>query len=121
MKKRDPDLLLYHAPLLRQGMTTPIAMRDVVFALMPATAASMWFFGISAVLVLASCIAGAVLAEWLFARRDERGQSLRDGDLLLFRYCSLAAVRTWLAHPGSPASSPPAPKPSRNDRLSNAI
>ena len=65
MKKRDPDLLLYHAPLLRQGMTTPIAMRDVVFALMPATAASMWFFGISAVLVLASCIAGAVLAPLL--------------------------------------------------------
>lgn len=78
MKKRDPDLLLYHAPLLRQGMTTPSAMRDVVFALMPATAASMWFFGISAVLVLASCIAGAVLAEWLFAQRDARGQSLQD-------------------------------------------
>lgn len=78
MKKRDPDLLLYHAPLLRQGMTTPSAMRDVVFALMPATAASMWFFGISAVLVLASCIAGAVLAEWLFAQRQPRAESLGD-------------------------------------------
>ena len=78
MKKRDPDLLLYHAPLLRQGMTTPSAMRDVVLALLPATAASMWFFGISAVLVLASCIAGAVLAEWLFTPRHARGQSLKD-------------------------------------------
>jgi electron transport complex protein RnfD len=69
VKKRDPDLLLFHAPLLRQGMTTPSAMRDVLYALAPATAASMWFFGISAALVLGACIAGSVLAEWLFASR----------------------------------------------------
>ena len=48
MSKREPDLLLFHAPLLRQGMTTPGAMRDVLYALAPATAASFWFFGISA-------------------------------------------------------------------------
>jgi electron transport complex protein RnfD len=83
VKKRDPDLLLFHAPLLRQGMTTPSAMRDVIWALMPATAASMWFFGISAVLVLSSCIAGAVLAEWLFAPRAARGESLRDSTGIL--------------------------------------
>ena len=78
MKKRDPDLLLFHAPLLRQGMTTPKAMRDVIYALLPATGAALWFFGLSAVLLLVSCIAGAVLAEWVFANREERGQSLRD-------------------------------------------
>lgn len=78
MKKQDPDLLLFHAPLLRQGMTTPKAMRDVIYALLPATAASLWFFGLSAVLVLGSCIAGAVLAEWVFANKADRGESLRD-------------------------------------------
>ena len=83
MKKSDPDLLLFHAPLLRQGMTTPSAMRDVLYALLPATAASMWFFGISAVLVLGTCIAGAVLAEWLFAGREARGESLRDASGVL--------------------------------------
>ena len=41
MKRKDPDLLLLHAPLLRQGMTTPKAMRDVIYALLPATAASI--------------------------------------------------------------------------------
>jgi electron transport complex protein RnfD len=59
-------------------MTTPSAMRDVLFALAPATAASLWFFGISAALVLGSSIAGAVIAEWLFAARASRGESLRD-------------------------------------------
>ncbi|MEJ2128853.1 MAG: RnfABCDGE type electron transport complex subunit D [Woeseiaceae bacterium] len=83
MKKSDPDLLLFHAPLLRQGMTTPSAMRDVLIALAPATAAAMWFFGISAVLVLGSCIAGALIAEWLFAKRDVRGESLRDASCIL--------------------------------------
>src|SRR5210317_1109098 len=59
-------------------MTTPKAMRDVIYALLPATGAALWFFGLSAVLLLVSCIAGAVLAEWVFANREERGQSLRD-------------------------------------------
>ena len=83
MKNRDPDLLLFHAPLLRQGMTTPKAMRDVLIALAPATAASMWFFGLSAVLVLGTCIAGASAAEWLFADKQERGESLRDASGIL--------------------------------------
>ena len=83
MKQRDPDLLLFHAPLLRQGMTTPKAMRDVLLALAPATLASIWFFGLSAILVLASCIGGAVAAEWLFADRQARGESLRDASGVL--------------------------------------
>ena len=83
MKKRDPDLLLFHAPLLRQGMTTPKAMRDVIYALLPATGASLWFFGLSAVLVIGSCIAGSILAEWLFAARETRGESLRDATAIL--------------------------------------
>jgi len=83
VKNRDPDLLLFHAPLLRQGMTTPKAMRDVLYALLPATLASLWFFGLSAALVLGACIAGAVLAEWVFADRAERGESLRDASGIL--------------------------------------
>ena len=83
MKRRDPDLLLFHAPLLRQGMTTPKAMRDVLYALAPATGASLWFFGLSAALILGTCIAGAVLAEWLFADQEARGESLRDASGIL--------------------------------------
>ena len=83
MKKQDPDLLLFHAPLLRQGVSTPKAMRDVLYALMPATGASLWFFGLSAALVLGASIAGAVFAEWLFANREARSESLRDASGVL--------------------------------------
>jgi electron transport complex protein RnfD len=58
-------------------------MRDVIYALLPATGAALWYFGISAVLVLAASIIGAVLAEWVFAARAVRGQSLKDGTGIL--------------------------------------
>jgi electron transport complex protein RnfD len=59
-------------------MTTPTAMRDVIVALLPATGAAVWYFGISALLLIGACIIGSVLAEWLFAPRATRGHSLRD-------------------------------------------
>ena len=83
MSRKDPDLLLFHAPLLRQGMTTPTAMRDVIVALLPATGAAVWFFGLSALLVLGASIIGAVLAEWLFAPRATKGTSLHDATGIL--------------------------------------
>jgi electron transport complex protein RnfD len=64
-------------------MTTPKAMRDVLYALLPATAAALWFFGLSAVLILGACIAGAVLAEWLFGSGPARAESLRDASGIL--------------------------------------
>jgi electron transport complex protein RnfD len=83
VKNRDPKLLLFHAPLLRQDMTTPTVMRDVIIALLPATGAALWYFGMSAVLVLSASIIGAVAAEWAFAPRDGRGRSLLDGSGIL--------------------------------------
>jgi len=80
---RDPRLLLFHAPLLRQDMTTPKVMRDVIYALLPATGAALWFFGLSAVLVVGASIAGAVLAEWMFTPGGKRGTSLVDGSGVL--------------------------------------
>jgi len=81
--QKDPDLLLLHAPLLRQGMTTPGAMRDVLYALAPATLAALWFFGLGALLVLVASIVGAVLAEWFFPGSRQRGESLLDASAIL--------------------------------------
>ncbi|MCG8370029.1 MAG: RnfABCDGE type electron transport complex subunit D [Proteobacteria bacterium] len=89
MREREPKLLLFHAPLLRQATTTPKAMRDVIYALLPATGAAVWFFGLGAILVLSASILGAVAAEWLFGSRAAgaagclRGRSLLDGSGLL--------------------------------------
>jgi electron transport complex protein RnfD len=83
MKKKDPKLLVQPAPLLRQGMTTPAAMRDVWYALLPATLAGLWFFGIGALLVLLASIAGAVLTEWVFTPRESRREAIGDNSAAL--------------------------------------
>jgi electron transport complex protein RnfD len=83
MNEKDPELLLKHAPLLQQGMTTPNAMKDVLYALAPATFAAIWFFGLSAILVLVASIVGAMTTEWFFNRNDDNRDSLLDASALL--------------------------------------
>ncbi len=80
---KDPKLLLQSAPLLRQGMTTPSAMRDVWIALLPVTLAALWYFGLAALLVLLASIAGAVLTEWFFTDKAQRAITLRDNTAAL--------------------------------------
>lgn len=83
MKPKDPQLILQPSPLLRSSPTTPAAMRDVVFALVPVVIGALWWFGLSALLVLLAATAGAVIAEWLFSPSPVRGRSLRDLSALL--------------------------------------
>jgi electron transport complex protein RnfD len=82
VSERTPRLVVHGAPFLRQGVTTPALMRDVLIALVPVVGAAFWFFGISALLVVAAAAAGALGTEWLFgARRADgrrRGGSLAD-------------------------------------------
>jgi len=80
MKSKDPKLVVQAAPFLQQGLTTPQAMLDVFYALIPITIASIWFFGISVLLVLMASIAGAVLTEWLFSSSEG---TLWDGSAVL--------------------------------------
>ena len=42
MIRKDPRLLVQPPPLLKQEMTTRQAMRDVIYALLPATAAAVF-------------------------------------------------------------------------------
>ncbi|MEA3277411.1 MAG: RnfABCDGE type electron transport complex subunit D [Pseudomonadota bacterium] len=83
MKPKDPRLLVQPSPLLKQRMTTGQAMRDVLIALLPATLAGIWFFGLGALLVLFACVLGAVLTEWTFAPTEERRERMLDGSGLL--------------------------------------
>ncbi|MCC6782171.1 MAG: RnfABCDGE type electron transport complex subunit D [Planctomycetes bacterium] len=82
MSSHGPRLLLQAAPFLHGTLTTPKLMREVVLATVPVIAAAAWFFGITALLVVAATTAGAVATErWL--GRGARGASLRDNSALL--------------------------------------
>ena len=83
MKAKDPKLLVQPSPLLKQQMTTDQAMRDVIYALLPATLAGIWLFGTGAALVLLASMAGALFTEWAFSPRPGRVRRLGDGSALL--------------------------------------
>ena len=80
---QDPKLLVQPSPLLKQRMSTDQAMRDVLYALLPATLAGIWYFGLAALLVILASIAGALFTEWIFSPAQLRGARLRDSSGLL--------------------------------------
>ncbi len=78
----ESRLLVKSSPFLRQGVTTPVLMRDVLIALVPVLAAAVWTFGMGALLTVAVTTIGAVGGEWLFGGRP-RGHSLGDWSAVL--------------------------------------
>jgi len=80
---KDPKLLVQPSPALKQRMSTDQTMRDVLYALLPATLAGIWYFGLGALLVILASIAGALLTEWTFSPVQTRGARVRDYSALL--------------------------------------
>jgi len=108
MKAKDPRLLVQPSPLLKQEMTTAQTMRDVVYALLPATLAAIWLFGLGALLVLVATILGAVLTEWFFSPREQRSTRLQDASAaltgLLLGLTLPPALPLWMAFLGGVVS-----------------
>ena len=68
------------SPHVRSAESTARIMWSVVFSLVPVIAASTWFFGPSALLVLLASVAGCLLAERLFGPIRS---SLADGSAMI--------------------------------------
>ncbi|MBC8523480.1 RnfABCDGE type electron transport complex subunit D [PVC group bacterium] len=83
MIKKPMQLLLQTSPFLRRGITTPRLMSEVIIATIPVIFAACWYFGLSALLLIFAAVAGAMLTEWFFAEKGNRGKSLFDGSGLL--------------------------------------
>jgi electron transport complex protein RnfD len=75
---KKPGLLIQSSPFIRQGLTTPRVMADVLVALVPVLAVAAWTFGVGALLVVGAATAGAAGTEWLLGRRMP-GVRLADG------------------------------------------
>jgi electron transport complex protein RnfD len=86
MRERDPRLVVQSSPFIRSPVTTPRIMRDVFLALVPVWAVSIWYFGLSSLLVVTAATAGALGTERLLGGRPAghpRGAGLGDGSALL--------------------------------------
>jgi electron transport complex protein RnfD len=105
MTQRDPKLRVLPSPLLKHSMTSARVMRDVLYALLPATLAGIGLFGLGALLVLLASITGALLGEYLLSPPEQRAARLGDGSALLtgllLGLTLPPALPLWMAFLGS--------------------
>ncbi len=93
------------SPHVRSSETTTGLMLDVIIALAPAGVAAVFIFGLPALLVIATCVVAAVLAEYVSRIVMKRDQTI--GDLsavvtgLLLAYNLPANIPLWMAALGS--------------------
>ena len=71
-------LIVSSSPHIHVRYSTQSIMRDVLIALTPAAIASVIFFGIRALLIIATCVATAMLSEFLFNLASKKQQTLND-------------------------------------------
>ncbi len=82
MSSSRPSLVLSTAPFVKDPVSTPRIMLEVVAAAGLVLAAAVLHFGVSALLVVAAAVAGSVGTEWLASRRADPSP-LRDNTALL--------------------------------------
>lgn len=82
MNKPTPTLLLTTSPFLKDRVDTAWIMWQVNVSLVPVVLVAFYFFGVSALLVIAAAAAGAVLPEWALGRARGR-TTIRDGSAVI--------------------------------------
>lgn len=90
-------LVIAASPHLRGPASTPVIMWNVVASLLPIVGAAVWFFGPSALLVVAASVAGALATERAFGK----GGTIGDGSAvitgLLLGLTLPAGMPMWMA------------------------
>lgn len=66
------------APHIHSGNATNKIMRDVIIALLPASVASVVLFGMQALVIIAACVASAVVSELIFCKIVKKKSTIGD-------------------------------------------
>lgn len=107
MNTSNIKLLLTTSPFLKDQEDTPYIMRQVIYSLVPAGLAGVFYFGFASLLVIAVCIGGAVGAEWLVSRTKGRN-TVTDGTAILTGFLLALVlppgIPLWMAFLGAVVS-----------------
>ena len=71
------------SPHVRDGVTTPVLMYDVIIAMLPAAAFGVYHFGFHALLVLLVTTAACVLSEYIYERLMGKPVTIKDGSAVI--------------------------------------
>lgn len=75
--------MLHTSPHQREGLKVPVIMRNVVWALLPVSAFSVFQFGISSLALLVVCTASCLITEHLICRIAQRGSTTSDWSVVI--------------------------------------
>ncbi len=74
----DKRLNVSSSPHIRNAVTTPKIMLDVIIALMPSTIAGIYFFGTSAALLILATVLASVVFEYIIRKLLKRSNTIGD-------------------------------------------
>lgn len=84
MNPSDPRLVVVTGPFEKRPVDTPTIMRHVLYALIPVMVAAVYYFGLSAVLLLAVCTFVCAATEWLLGGRGRwQDTTISDGSAIV--------------------------------------
>lgn len=95
------NLLAGSSPHIKNNETTKRIMLDVIIALLPATLAALYFFGLQAALLIIVTVISCVLSEYIWTHVSKKPNTIKDlsavvtGILLAFNLSPL--VPLWVA------------------------
>ena len=78
----EKKLYISTSPFIKDETTTPWIMWIVVYTLIPVAAMSFYYFGLSAVLIILTCVLSCILTEWFF-ERNKSAYSIKDGSAMI--------------------------------------
>lgn len=77
------NLIISISPHQKERRDTSAVMRGVIYALIPAVIASIFYFKVRAFLLIIVCIAGAIITEAIFQKLRRKPVTIYDGSALL--------------------------------------
>jgi Na+-translocating ferredoxin:NAD+ oxidoreductase subunit D len=104
MNNQEDLLLVTSSPHAHSPDSVPVAMRDVLIALAPALAASLYYFRLPALIVIVSCVASAYAAEYVclkVVKKEMTNELSAVVTGLLLAFCLPPALPFWMAALGS--------------------
>ncbi|MBB3701371.1 RnfABCDGE type electron transport complex subunit D [Flammeovirga yaeyamensis] len=75
---RNQTLNISTSPHLKKGVTTDVIMKNVVYALIPATAFSIYVFGLSALLTIGMSVTSCLLTEHFLCKWSGKASTIND-------------------------------------------
>lgn len=104
-QRKEPAFIISSSPHVHSGASITRIMADVIIALIPAFAASCWFFGWNAIRLVLVCVFSCIISEYIARRVMKREQTVSDlsavvtGILLAFNLPP--SLPPWMAALGS--------------------